>query len=151
MGINENSESGQKFLQEHGFTLIRSHLNISENLYLGSGLNSRPARFEIPGHANPCSCPLETGSKNKLRPLPTRTGKKFSSWKREISLDQSLTCQRMRKTLLGTKTRNAVWNICLNIALVSFPSQENNSENFNFNSGLISHRPHVISPIILLN
>ena len=55
--------------------------------------------------------------------------------------------QRIRNgLLLGTKTPNAAWNVCKNVALVSFWSHVNTSENFHFGSGLNSCRSHAISP-----
>ena len=86
---------------------------------------------------------------NEFRPVQTRTGTKFSSREREISIDQPLTWERIwNALLLGTKTRNLGWNVCKNMALVSFWCHVNTSENFKFGSGLNSCRSHVISPLL---
>ena len=61
--------------------------------------------------------------------------------------DQPLIKQRTRKTLLWTKTRYADCSVYKNMALVSFRSHVNSSENFHFGSGPISCRSHVISPL----
>ena len=123
----------------------------------------RPSRLEITLHTNPCSCLYETSSENKLGPIslisgagPTRMSssrfelelvRNFLHEKLEISPDHPLMKQRTRKTLLlGTKTRNADWNVCKNIALVSFQSHVNTSECFHFDGGLNSCRSHVINP-----
>ena len=83
---------------------------------------------------------------NEFRPVRTRTGTRFASWKRDISPEQPLMWQRIwNALLLVTKAWNPDWNVCKNMALVSFRSHVSTSEDFHFGSDLNSYWSHVIS------
>ena len=136
---------------------------ISKGLISWDRYEVRPAWLEIAPHTNPRSCLRETGSNitsdrsHSFRVVDRHewvqtglnwSGTKLSSWKREISADQPLIRQRTRKTLLlGTNARNANWNFCKDVSLVSLRPHVNTSENFHFGSGLNSCLSHVISSL----
>ena len=120
----------------------------------------RPARREFTPRINPCSCLRKTGSKNKLGPvsLVSGVGPTQMSSDRSILDRYEIVLMKTLKSLRTNhwsgeqgkhccwelmKTQNAVRNICKNMALVSFRSHVNTSENLHFGIDLNLYRSHL--------